>query len=115
MQVSLRDAGRGQGPQGRPQPGPAAGDHGAEEGEQLVLQRRRRQQSAAGAARAVPVACWPTRSTASAEGFTKELEIHGVGYRAELAGSAVVLNLGYTHPIDFPIPEGIEVKSNATC
>ncbi len=42
-------------------------------------------------------------------GFKKELEIVGVGYRAEVKGKAVVFNLGYSHPIEFAIPEGIQV------
>ena len=42
-------------------------------------------------------------------GFAKELEIHGVGYRAELAGDVVKLTLGYTHPVDYKIPEGIQI------
>jgi large subunit ribosomal protein L6 len=42
-------------------------------------------------------------------GFTKELEIQGVGYRAQLAGSSVSFTLGYTHPIEFPIPKGIQI------
>lgn len=44
------------------------------------------------------------------EGFTKRLEIHGVGYRAEVAGKAVKFSLGYTHPIEFPIPDGIQIS-----
>lgn len=44
------------------------------------------------------------------EGFRKELEIVGVGYKAEVQGKKVVFSLGYSHPIEFPIPEGIEVK-----
>lgn len=43
------------------------------------------------------------------KGFTKELEIHGVGYRAEVAGKVVKFSLGYTHPVEFPIPEGINI------
>ncbi len=43
------------------------------------------------------------------KGFGKELEIQGVGYRAQVAGSTVNLTLGYTHTIDFPIPEGIQI------
>jgi large subunit ribosomal protein L6 len=43
------------------------------------------------------------------EGFSKDLEIHGVGYRAEPKGKSVVFTLGYTHTIDFPVPEGIEI------
>jgi large subunit ribosomal protein L6 len=42
-------------------------------------------------------------------GFTKELEIQGVGYRAQVAGGSVNLTLGFTHAIDFPIPAGIQV------
>ena len=44
------------------------------------------------------------------KGFLKELEIHGVGYRAEVKGKFVNFALGYTHPVEFPIPAGIEVK-----
>jgi len=40
-------------------------------------------------------------------GFKKDLDIVGVGYRAEVKGKNVVLALGYSHPIEFPIPEGI--------
>lgn len=43
-------------------------------------------------------------------GFKKELEIHGVGYRVELKGKALHLALGYSHPVVFPVPEGIEVQ-----
>jgi len=44
-------------------------------------------------------------------GFTKRLEIVGVGYRAEAAGRTVKLNLGYSHLIEYPVPQGIEVKT----
>lgn len=44
-----------------------------------------------------------------ANGFKKELDIVGVGYRAELKGREIVFALGYSHPIVFPIPAGIEV------
>jgi large subunit ribosomal protein L6 len=43
------------------------------------------------------------------EGFKKELDIVGVGYRAEMKGQQVVLALGYSHPIMFDIPKGIEI------
>ncbi|MGA8035706.1 MAG: 50S ribosomal protein L6 [Candidatus Acidiferrales bacterium] len=42
-------------------------------------------------------------------GFKKDLDIVGVGYRAEVKGKNVVLALGYSHPIEFPIPEGITI------
>jgi large subunit ribosomal protein L6 len=41
------------------------------------------------------------------KGFERTLEINGIGYRAEMKGNAIVLNLGYSHPIDFPLPEGV--------
>jgi large subunit ribosomal protein L6 len=47
------------------------------------------------------------------KGFSKDLEIVGVGYRAEVKGKAVVFSLGYSHPIHFPIPEGISVALDA--
>ncbi len=43
-------------------------------------------------------------------GFSKELDIVGVGFRAEIKGQSVIFNLGFSHPIEYPIPEGIEVK-----
>jgi len=43
------------------------------------------------------------------EGFTRELEIVGVGYRAEAKKSSVVFTLGYAHPIEYPIPPGITI------
>lgn len=41
------------------------------------------------------------------KGFEKRLEINGVGYKAAVQGTKVTLNLGYSHPIDFVLPEGI--------
>lgn len=44
------------------------------------------------------------------QGFSKELEIHGVGYRAQLKGRTIQFSLGYSHPVVFSIPEGIEIE-----
>lgn len=44
------------------------------------------------------------------EGFEKRLEIVGVGYRAQLEGKALRLSLGYSHPVIYSIPEGIEIQ-----
>lgn len=41
------------------------------------------------------------------EGFTKVLEIEGVGYRAEMKGTNLALNLGFSHPMEMPVPEGM--------
>src|SRR5438067_477929 len=44
------------------------------------------------------------------KGFEKQLEINGVGYKAELKGPKVVLSLGFSHPIEYTLPEGIAAK-----
>lgn len=44
------------------------------------------------------------------EGFQKDLEINGVGYKAQKQGKKVVFNLGYSHPIEFDEPEGITIE-----
>jgi large subunit ribosomal protein L6 len=44
------------------------------------------------------------------EGFTKSLEINGVGYRAALNGKVLQLNLGYSHDVNYAVPQGIEIK-----
>ena len=46
------------------------------------------------------------------EGFFKGLEIEGVGYRAEVKGKNLVLTLGFSHPVEMPIPEGLTVNMN---
>ena len=45
--------------------------------------------------------------TGVSEGFQRVLEIVGVGYRAQVAGNKLMLTLGYSHPIEYPLPEGI--------
>ncbi len=44
------------------------------------------------------------------EGFTKELELVGIGYRASVSGTKLVLNVGYSHPIEFEVSEGLTVE-----
>ncbi|MBW1772425.1 MAG: 50S ribosomal protein L6 [Deltaproteobacteria bacterium] len=48
------------------------------------------------------------------QGFERALEIVGVGYRAEMSGKTMVLHLGYSHPINYPLPEGVEAKVEKT-
>jgi len=45
-----------------------------------------------------------------AEGFTKKLEINGVGYRAAVQGKDLVLQLGFSHEVRYPVPAGIDIK-----
>jgi large subunit ribosomal protein L6 len=49
--------------------------------------------------------------TGVTDGYTKVLEITGVGYRANAQGKNLKLQLGYSHDVDFAIPEGIEIKT----
>ena len=48
--------------------------------------------------------------TGVTKGFTRELEIVGVGYRAEVKGKSLVLSVGYSHPVEMAVPQGLEVK-----
>lgn len=48
--------------------------------------------------------------TGVSQGFTRELDIVGIGYRAELKGRVVVFSLGYSHPIEFLLPPGVDCK-----
>ena len=45
------------------------------------------------------------------QGFEKSLEIQGVGFKAEAKGKTVILNLGFSHPIEYAVPEGIKVET----
>jgi large subunit ribosomal protein L6 len=47
------------------------------------------------------------------QGFERKLEIVGVGYRAEVSGRVVKLLVGYSHPVEVPVPEGIEVRTES--
>jgi large subunit ribosomal protein L6 len=52
--------------------------------------------------------------TGVSKGFEKSLEIVGVGYRAELAGRIATFHLGYSHPIKYELPKGIDAKVDKT-
>jgi large subunit ribosomal protein L6 len=45
------------------------------------------------------------------EGFMKKLEIRGVGYRAEVKGNTLVMTVGFSNPVEYAVPEGIQVKA----
>lgn len=49
--------------------------------------------------------------TGVTDGFKKELEINGVGYRAQMQGNVLKLNLGYSHDVDFIVPDGVTVTA----
>ena len=48
--------------------------------------------------------------TGVSTGFTKSLEYNGVGYKAAVSGNKLTLNLGYSHPIEYTLPEGVSAK-----
>ena len=45
------------------------------------------------------------------EGFTREMDVVGVGYKADVQGRKILFSLGYSHPIEYQLPEGIEAKA----
>ncbi|MBI2340900.1 MAG: 50S ribosomal protein L6 [Deltaproteobacteria bacterium] len=47
--------------------------------------------------------------TGVSQGFKRELEIQGIGYRAEIKGNSLTMALGFSHPVEFPIPAGLKV------
>ena len=107
VKVQIKDgAVEVQGPKGKmsvPLPG---GIHFEQKDGTLVAKRESEEQRALhGLARALVA----NAVTGVTTGFKRDLDIVGVGYRAEVKGKNVVLALGYSHPIEFPIPEGIQI------
>ena len=45
------------------------------------------------------------------EGFSKQMDVVGVGYKADVQGKKIMFSLGYSHPIEFPLPDGVEAKA----
>jgi large subunit ribosomal protein L6 len=79
------------------------------ESEQVRLQRndeKKKTRALHGLARALV----SNMVTGVTEGFMKELEIHGVGYRADVSGKTLKLAVGFSHPVDLAIPEGLSVS-----
>jgi len=74
---------------------------------QMVLERDSDEKSALhGLARAL----LQNAVTGVTDGYVRRLDIVGVGYKAEVQKGRVIFNLGYSHPIEFPVPKGIDVK-----
>jgi large subunit ribosomal protein L6 len=84
---------------------PAVIDIALEDGQVKVTRRSEEKfhRSMHGTARAVI----QNMVTGVSEGFEKFLEIHGVGYRAEMSGKNMIINVGYSHPVEVVPPEGI--------
>jgi large subunit ribosomal protein L6 len=79
-----------------------------QEGDQLVAERASDELAAQhGLARALA----NNAIVGVTEGFTKQMDVVGVGYKADVQGKKIVFALGYSHPIEFPLPEGIDAKA----
>jgi large subunit ribosomal protein L6 len=113
VEISIAgEAVRVKGPKGQLQVGLLPGISAAVEGGELKLARvddERQTRSYHGLVRAL----LSNAAIGVSQGWSKELEIVGIGYRAESKGRSVLFNLGYSHPIDFKLPEGIEVDVDA--
>ncbi len=95
-----------QGPKGKMSVPLPRGIHFEQKDGMLIAKREAEEQRALhGLARALVA----NAVTGVTEGFKKDLDIVGVGYRAEVKGKNVVLALGFSHPVEFPIPEGIQI------
>jgi len=78
------------------------------EGESLVAERSSNEQAALhGLARALA----NNAIQGVTEGFSKQMDIVGVGYKADVQAKKIVFSLGYSHQIEFPLPEGIEARA----
>jgi large subunit ribosomal protein L6 len=78
-----------------------------QEGDQLIAERASDELAAQhGLARALA----NNAVVGVTEGFSKQMDVVGVGYKADIQSKKVVFSLGYSHPIEFPLPEGVEVK-----
>ena len=82
------------------------GIHFEKQDGQYVIKRERREQAALhGLARSLLA----NAVRGVVQGFERHLDIVGIGYRAEVKGQSVVFNLGYSHPIEMSIPEGLSI------
>ena len=78
------------------------------EGEELIAERASDEQAALhGLARALA----NNAVRGVTEGFSRQMDVVGVGYKADVQGRKIVFALGYSHPIEFALPEGIEAKA----
>lgn len=78
------------------------------DGDQLRAERTNEEQAALhGLARALA----NNAIVGVSQGFTMQMDVVGVGYKADVQAKRIVFSLGYSHPIEFPLPEGVEAKA----
>jgi len=119
VQVSItKDAVSVKGPKGTLNLKRRAGDRAIEikqakdEGKDVIVFERKGNDGAERAAHGLMRALVGNMLKGVTEGFTRELEINGVGYKAEIKGPSVTLSLGYSHPIVYQLPEGVAAKTD---
>lgn len=83
-----------------------------EDGKDVVVFERKGEQGPQRAAHGLMRALVGNMLTGVTKGFERQLEINGVGYKAELKGPTIVLSLGFSHPIEYKLPEGITAKTD---
>lgn len=81
-----------------------------DEGKDVIVFERKDNDGPSRAAHGLMRALVNNILTGVTNGFSRTLEINGVGYKAELKGSDLVLSLGFSHPINYKLPEGITAK-----
>lgn len=107
VKLNIGDALMVEGPKGKQSVPIPKGVTLKQENGQLVLTRDTDKEAAAhGLTRALAY----NAITGVSKGFTRELAIFGIGYRADVKGRIATFNLGYSHPIEFYLPDGIDLK-----
>jgi len=80
-----------------------------QDGNELIFERSREEKNVK-AAHGLMRALTSNLVVGVTKGFERQLEINGVGYRAEVKGGTLVLTLGFSHPVEFKLPEGVTAK-----
>jgi large subunit ribosomal protein L6 len=83
-----------------------------EEGKDVIVFERKGNLGAERAAHGLMRALVNNMLEGVTKGFEKHLEINGVGYKAEIKGQKITLSLGYSHPIEYTLPEGVSAKTD---
>lgn len=81
-----------------------------DDGQDIVVFERKSNAGPQRAAHGLMRALVGNMLTGVTNGFTRTLEINGVGYKAEVKGTKIVFALGYSHPVEFTLPEGVAAK-----
>src|SRR5262249_22406108 len=84
----------------------------SDEGKDVVLFERKGDEGRERAAHGLMRALVNNMFEGVTKGFEKRLEINGVGYKAEIKGQKITLSLGFSHPIDYTLPEGVTAKTD---